>query len=78
MVFLGDGVPVFREKVQELVSVDVLFAPAHLCMQRAAAVAVRGEALYKEGKIETPAEHKPVYLRKSQAEREREAAEKGG
>lgn len=77
-VFLGDGVPVFREKIQKLIRVDVLFAPAHLCMQRAAAVAVRGEDLYKEGKIETPAEHKPVYLRKSQAEREREAAQKGG
>lgn len=77
-VFLGDGVPVFKEKIEELIKVDVLFAPAHMCMQRAAAVAVRGEALYKEGKCETAAEHKPVYLRKSQAEREREAAQKGG
>ena len=77
-VFLGDGVPVFKEKIQEMATVDVIFAPAHLGMQRAAAVAVRGEALYNEGKQETPAEHKPVYLRKSQAEREREAAQKGG
>lgn len=78
VIFLGDGVPVFREKIKELAKVKVLFAPAHMCMQRAAAVAVRGEALYKEGKMETAAEHKPVYLRKSQAEREREAAQKGG
>lgn len=78
VVFLGDGVPVFREQIQEKIRVDVLFAPAHMSMQRAAAVAVRGEALYIEGKQETAAEHKPVYLRKSQAEREREAAQKGG
>lgn len=78
VVFLGDGVPVFKEKIQKMAQVDVLFAPPHLCMQRAAAVAVRGEVLYQEGKHETAAEHKPVYLRKSQAEREREAAQKGG
>lgn len=77
-VFLGDGVPVFKEKIKELATVEVLFAPAHLGMQRAAAVAVRGEALFNEGVQETPVEHKPVYLRKSQAEREREAAQKGG
>lgn len=77
VIFLGDGVPVFREKIKELAKVEVLFAPAHMCMQRAAAVAVRGEALYKEGKMETAAEHRPEYLRKSQAEREREAAQKG-
>lgn len=78
VVFLGDGVPVFRESIRERVKVDAIFAPAHMCMQRAAAVAVRGEALFREGKQETAAEHKPIYLRKSQAEREREAAGKGG
>ncbi len=75
-VFLGDGVPVFQEIIREQARVDVIFAPAHMGMQRAAAVAVRAEVLYKEGKQESAAEHKPVYLRKSQAEREREAAQK--
>jgi tRNA threonylcarbamoyladenosine biosynthesis protein TsaB len=75
-VFLGDGVPVFQNKIKELAKGNVIFAPAHLCMQRAAAVAVRGEVLYKEGRWQKPEEHHPVYLRKPQAEREREEANK--
>lgn len=75
VIFLGDGVSVFQEKIKELTTVDVLFAPAHMCMQRAAAVAVRAEILAKEKGTEPAAEFKPIYLRKSQAEREREAAQ---
>ena len=51
--------------------VPYTFAPAHLNRQRAAAVAALGEIYYKEGKIQTAAEHAPDYLRVSQAERER-------
>ena len=39
--------------------------------QRAGAVAVLGMQYFKEGRIETAEEHKPEYLRLSQAERER-------
>ena len=45
--------------------------------QRAGAVAALGELYYEQGKTETAGEHKPDYLRLSQAERERlEGAEK--
>ena len=43
------------------------FAPAHVNKQRAGAVAALGEIYYTEGKTETAEEHKPDYLRLSQA-----------
>ena len=70
VVFLGDGVPVFKDFIIENCKVPVSFAPAHMAMQRAGAVAVRAEYYYGQGKVEPAAEHKPDYLRLSQAERE--------
>lgn len=71
VIFLGDGVPVYGQLIESLAKVPVHFAPAHMSRQRAGAVGVLGLKLYKEGKYETAAEHKPEYLRLSQAERER-------
>ena len=71
VVFLGDGVPVFRETIQAELKMPVSFAPAHVNKQRAAAVAALGEVYYKDGRIQTAMEHIPEYLRLSQAERER-------
>ena len=71
VIFLGDGVAVYREKLQELLTIPFSFAPAHVNRQRAAAVAALAEVYYKEGKIETAMEHEPEYLRVSLAERER-------
>ncbi len=69
--FLGDGVPVYRSIIEEEFSGEFQFVPAHMSRQRAASVAVLGQKYFAEGKIESAAAHKPVYLRKSQAERER-------
>lgn len=73
VVFLGDGVPVHREKLEKelLAGSRIYFAPAHLNHQRAAAVAALGMQYLRDGRTETAAEHKPDYLRVSQAERER-------
>lgn len=71
VIFLGDGVPVFKKKIEEIVTVPWQLAPPHLAAQRAGAVGVRAITYYKEGKTETAAQHKPEYLRLSQAERER-------
>lgn len=71
VIFLGDGVPVFKERLAELMTVPYSFAPANMNRQRAASVGVLGMQLYKQGKAESAAEHKPEYLRVSQAERER-------
>ena len=58
VIFLGDGVDVFRDK------------------QRASAVACLGQVLYEQGRAENAADHKPEYLRLSQAERERQEKER--
>ena len=70
-VFLGDGVPVFKEQILSGCKARVSFAPVHLNKQKAGAVAALAARYYKEGKIQTAAEHRPEYLRVSQAERER-------
>ena len=75
VIFLGDGVPVHEKKIRELMTVPFDLAPAHMNRQRAASVATLGAVYFAEGKIETAAEHGPDYLRKSQAEREREERE---
>lgn len=75
VVFLGDGVPVFRNYIAEHCAVEYSFAPAHMNRQRAGAVAALGLELMCAGKIETAAEHKPEYLLLSQAERERKERE---
>lgn len=71
VTFLGDGVSVFRGFIEENCKVPFSFAPAHMNKQRAGAIAALGEVYYKAGKIQTAEEHKPDYLRLSQAERER-------
>lgn len=72
VIFLGDGVEVQRETIEKEFKKEYCFAPIHLSKQSAAAVAVLGEIYFNQGKAEDAAEHKPIYLRKSQAERERE------
>ncbi len=73
VTFLGDGVPVFRQVLEQDLMRDreIFFAPANMNRQRAASVGSLGIQYYKEGKIETAMEHQPEYLRLSQAERER-------
>ena len=70
VIFLGDGVPVFKDILDEKLTVAHSYAPAHMNRQRAGAVAVLGGLYYANGKYETAAEHEPNYLRQSQAERE--------
>lgn len=70
VIFLGDGVPVYRNRIAEIAEVSYSFAPAHLSRQRAGAVGVLAAEYFRKGKIETAAEHQPDYLRLSQAERE--------
>lgn len=77
VIFLGDGIPTYKELIKELMKVPFEFAPPHLSRQRAGAVAALGMRLFEAGKTVTAAEHAPEYLRKPQAEREREAALRG-
>ena len=76
VVFLGDGVPVYENILAEKLTVPYSFAPAYVNRQRAAVVGTLGIQYYKAGKFETAEEHRPDYLRVSQAERERAQREK--
>ena len=78
VIFLGDGVPVFKTQLEEKVTVPYSFAPASCNRQRAAAIGVLAFSYAKEGKLEAAEAHMPDYLRLSQAERERkEELERG-
>lgn len=71
VIFLGDGTAVYKEIIREKIKVDYQFAPVHLNRQRAGAVGALAIQLYQKKQIETAEQHEPVYLRLSQAERER-------
>ncbi|MCI5503112.1 MAG: tRNA (adenosine(37)-N6)-threonylcarbamoyltransferase complex dimerization subunit type 1 TsaB [Anaerobutyricum sp.] len=73
VIFLGDGVPVYQDMIKDKIQVEYDFAPAHMNRQRAGALGMRAFDYIREEKLESAAEHAPVYLRKSQAERELEA-----
>ena len=70
VMFLGDGVPAYREIIDEKMKTEHLYAPCHMNRQRASSLAALAQIYYKNGKIEEASEHRPDYLRLSQAERE--------
>lgn len=70
VVFLGDGVPVYKEYIEDHIHVGCSFAPPHLNAQRAGALAALGKIYFEEGRLESADEYVPEYLRLSQAERE--------
>lgn len=72
VTFVGDGIPVYRQQITENLKKEIFFAPQHINRQRAGAVAALGMQMYREGRSITADEMKPIYLRKSQAEREKE------
>jgi len=72
VIFLGDGVPVYREILKEIMKVPYSFAPAGFNRQRAATIGILATKGYP---VEDASFHKPEYLRLSQAERERIAQE---
>lgn len=68
VVFLGDGVPVYRSRIEAEMEIPYELAPAHLNRQRAASVG----ALAMNLPAMNADDFVPDYLRKSQAEREKE------
>lgn len=76
VVFLGDGVPVYKDIIEKNMEVPYSFAPAHVNKQRAGAIGVRAFEYYRQGLYSSAAEFEPDYLRLSQAERERMEKEK--
>ena len=71
VIFLGDGVPVFRERMKEIMQVPYTLAPAHMNRQRAASIGALGSVYYAQGRFVSGEAFVPEYLRLSQAEREK-------
>ena len=68
--FVGDGLTVHEDAVKELFKEAVIADPG-VRFQKACSVAALGMKLFNEGKAVAPEVFSPVYLRMSQAERER-------
>ncbi len=71
--FTGDGVPVYKDMIKQSLKVPYVLPNAANAYQNAANVAVLAEIYAGEGLAKKAADISPVYLRKPQAEREREA-----
>ncbi len=71
VTYLGDGLSVHEEKIRALTGGRAHFAAEPVRFQRAEAVASYGRRLFAEGKTEDAFTFELIYLRKSQAERER-------
>lgn len=78
VVFLGDGADACRDILEAKLTVPYTFAPVPSNRQRGASVAALGEKMALRGETVSAAEFRPDYLRKSQAERERDVAERQG
>lgn len=74
IIFLGDGVPVHKELLEHS-PLSICFAKSYHNRQRAALIASLGLEYFKNGKAVATKDFEIEYLRKSQAEREREERE---
>lgn len=74
VLYLGDGADVYKNVILECAKIGPVFAPAHVKSEKASAIAEYGRVLFEQGKAVDAFSFEPVYLKKSQAEQEREAA----
>ncbi len=75
-LFIGDGVPVYREYIQSVLGKSAQFAPPHLNELKAGAAA--RIASLRRDEAHSHQELLPLYLRAPQAERERLKRENNG
>lgn len=72
VVFVGDAAAVYKEIIIEKLGDMAVFAPSCAAEQRASSLAIAAKKRYQKTGGESAFELSPVYLRKSQAEREAE------
>ena len=75
IIFLGDGIDVYKEKILGVLENRASFAPDFFKLQRASALATVASDYFIRGEMIDASEFVPMYLRKSQAEREKEERE---
>ena len=78
VLFTGDGCEVYKDKVAELLKVKYTYAPFTMSRQKAGCVALAAEKYFLAGKFVSASDSSPVYLRATQAERERAEKLAGG
>jgi tRNA threonylcarbamoyladenosine biosynthesis protein TsaB len=71
VIFIGDGVPVFSEQLEREIKVPYRFGADSVRYQRASSVVALGRQYWEQGRAMPAEKFAPVYLRLSQAERER-------
>ena len=77
IVFAGDGFEVYEALVKPLLNgAEYRLLPMYMRYNSAASVAALAAIDYNEGCYESYSEHKPIYLKESQAEREYAAKHK--
>lgn len=72
ITFLGDACNMHKEYFEHELGDRVRMASANTALAKASSVAILAGKAYREGKLESCYDMVPFYLRKSQAERERE------
>ncbi len=70
VIFMGDGIDVYREEMKDALGELAYFAPPGLKLQRGATVATLAMEKFKAGETTSHMDFAPTYLRPSQAERE--------
>ncbi len=78
VILLGDGVPVYHDKLEAGLTVPYSVAPLHQNRQSAAALLALANIYAAEGRFLTSDEFAPEYLRLSQAEREAKEKDSSG
>ena len=76
VIFVGDGVPVFKEQIEASLTVPYQWGADSVRYQKAASTAALGKIYLEQGKGTAARDFVPIYLRLSQAERERMEREK--
>lgn len=77
IMFCGEAVLIHRERIIESLKEKASFAPASTNMPRAASVAELAMKRIKNGEEDDIRTYAPIYIRKSQAEREYEKKQEG-
>lgn len=71
IIFIGDGIPVYQDYLDENLIMKHYFANNHLNRQKASSLGALAMQKYKNGQAENADTFSPQYMRLSQAERER-------
>ncbi len=78
VVFCGDAAILHRDRIESITGENWKIAPQHLILPKASSAAYAALERAEEGLFDDPCTLNPVYLRKSQAERELEERINGG